>query len=114
MCSNLEIDEKGLRVSQDSAHTWGRMDYKRIVTSDPSMTVQEKARRVLELYDWLKESKETDEIKAVFYAAKQAQKKYQFSLVQAYRYCADSAKCYDAELEAYTNFVDAAKTLKLI
>lgn len=114
VCSSLEIDEKGLRVSQDSAHTWGCMDYKRIVTSDPSMTIQEKAQRVLELYDWLKESKETDDVKAVFYAAKQAQKKYQFSLVQAYQYCADSAKCYDAELEAYTNLVDAAKTLKLI
>ena len=106
VCSSLEIDEKGLRVSQDSAHTWGRMDYKRIVTSDPSMTIQEKARRVLELYDWLKESKETDDVKAVFYAAKQAQKKYQFSLVQAYQYCADSAKCYDAELEACVSLVD--------
>ena len=86
------------------------MDYKRIVTSDPSMTVQEKAQRVLELYDWLKESKETDEVKAVFYAAKQAQKKYQFSLVQAYQYCADSAKCYDAELEACVSFVDALRS----
>lgn len=110
VCSSLEIDKKGLRVSQDSAHIWGRMDYKRIVTSDPSMTIQEKARRVLELYDWLKESKETDEVKAVFYAAKQAQKKYQFSLVQAYQYCAYSAKCYDAELETYVSLVDTLRS----
>ena len=109
MCSSLEIDEKGLRVSQDSAHTRGRMDYKRIVTSDPSMTIQEKARRVLELHNWLKESKETDTEKAVFYAAKQAQKKYQLSLVQAYQYCADSAKCYDAELEACVSLVDTLR-----
>lgn len=109
MCSSLEIDEKGLRVSQDSAHTWGCMDYKRIVTFNPSMTVQEKAQRVLELYDWLKESKETDEAKAVFYAAKQAQKKYQLSLVQAYQYCVDSAKCYDAELEACVSLVDTLR-----
>ena len=39
MCSSLERDEKGLRVSQDSAHTRGRMDYKRIVTSDPSIKI---------------------------------------------------------------------------
>ena len=110
VCSSLEIDEKGLRVSQDSAHTRGCMDYKRIVTSNLTMTIQEKAQRVLELYTWLKESKETDEVKAVFYAAKQAQKKYQFSLVQAYQYCADSAKCYDAELEACVSFVDALKS----
>ena len=114
VCSSLEIDEKGLRVSQDSAHTRGCMDYKRIITSNLSMTIQEKARRVLELYDWLKESKETDEAKAVFYAAKQAQKKYQIPFMEAYQYCVDSAKCYDVELEAYTNLVDAAKTLKLI
>ena len=31
-----EIDENGLRVSQDSAHTWGCMDYKRIVTFNPT------------------------------------------------------------------------------
>ena len=110
MCSSLEIDEKGLRVSQDSAHTWGRMDYKRIVTSDPSMTIQEKARRVLELHNWLKESKETDTEKAVFYAAKQAQKKYQLSLVQAYQYCVDSAKCYDAELETCVSLVDTLRS----
>lgn len=109
VCSSLEIDEKGLRVSQDSAHTRGCMDYKRIVTSDPSMTIQEKARRVLELHNWLKESKETDTEKAVFYAAKQAQKKYQLSLVQAYQYCADSAKCYDAELEACVSLVDTLR-----
>ena len=109
VCSSLKRDEKGLRVSQDSAHTWGRMDYKRIVTSDPSMTIQEKARRVLELHNWLKESKETDTEKAVFYAAKQAQKKYQLSLVQAYQYCADSAKCYDAELEACVSLVDTLR-----
>ena len=95
-----------MRVSQDSAHTGGCMDYKRIVTFNLSMTVQEKAQRVLELHNWLKESKETDTEKAVFYAAKQAQKKYQLSLVQAYQYCADSAKCYDAELEACVSLVD--------
>lgn len=110
VCSSLKRDEKGLRVSQDSAHTWGRMDYKRIVTSDPSMTIQEKARRVFELHNWLKESKETDTEKAVFYAAKQAQKKYQLSLVQAYQYCADSAKCYDAELEACVSLVDTLRS----
>ena len=110
MCSSLEIDEKGLRVSQDSAHTWGRMGYKRIVTSDPSMTIQEKARRVLELHNWLKESKETDTEKAVFYAAKQAQKKYQLSLVQAYQYCVDSAKCYDTELETCVSLVDTLRS----
>ena len=113
VCSSLEIDEKGLRVSQDSAHTWGRMDYKRIVTSDPSMTIQEKARRVLELYNWLKESKETDEAKAAFYAAKQAQKKYQMPFVEAYQYCVDSAECYDDELEAYISLVDIAGKLNL-
>ena len=101
-------------MSQDSAHTWGRMDYKRIVTSDPSMTIQEKARRVLELYDWLKESKETDEAKAVFYAAKQAQKKYQLSFVEAYQYCVDSAECYDAELEAYISLIGIAEKFNLI
>lgn len=110
VCSSLEIDEKGLRVSQDSAHTRGCMDYKRIVTSNPSMTIQEKARRVLELHNWLKESKETDTEKAVFYAAKQAQKKYQLPLVQAYQYCADSAKCYDAELEACVSLVDILRS----
>lgn len=84
MCSSLEIDEKGLRVSQDSAHTEGRMDYKRIVTSGLPMTIQEKAQRVLELYTWLKESKETDEAKAVWYAAKQVEKKYQIPFMEAY------------------------------
>ena len=39
MCSSLEIDKKGLRVSQDSAHTESRMDYKRIVTSDFSIKI---------------------------------------------------------------------------
>ena len=48
----------------------------------------------------------TDEEKAVFYAAKQAQKKYQLPFVQAYQYCVDSAKCYDAELEACVSLVD--------
>ena len=114
MCSSLEIDKNGLRVSQDSAHTWGRMDYKRIVTSDPSMTIQEKARRVLELYDWLKESKETDEAKAVWYAAKQAERKYQIPFMEAYQYCMDSAGCFDNELQAYMDLVDTAKILKLI
>ena len=114
MCSSLEIDEKGLRVSQDSAHTWGRMDYKRIVTSDPSMTIQEKAQRVLELFTWLKESKETDEAKAVWYAAKQAEKKYQIPFMEAYQYCMDSAGCFDNELQAYMDLVNTAKTLKLI
>ena len=114
MCSSLEIDEKGLRVSQDSAHTEGRMDYKRIVTSDLPMTIQEKAQRVLELFTWLKESKETDEAKAVWYAAKQAEKKYQIPFMEAYQYCMDSAGCFDNELEAYMNLIDTAKTLKLI
>ena len=114
VCSNLEIDEKGLRVSQDSAHTEGRMDYKRIVTSDLPMTIQEKAQRVLELFTWLKESKETDEAKAVWYAAKQAEKKYQIPFMEAYQYCMDSAGCFDNELEACMNLIDTAKTLKLI
>ena len=114
VCSSLEIDKNGLRVSQDSAHTWGCMDYKRIVTSDPSMTIQEKAQRVLELYTWLKESKETDEAKAVWYAAKQAEKKYQIPFMEAYQYCMDSAGCFDNELQAYMDLVDPAKILKLI
>ena len=74
------------------------------------MTIQEKVQRVLELHNWLKESKETDIEKSVLYAAKQAQKKYQFSLVQAYQYCADSAKCYDAELEACVSLVDTLRS----
>ena len=114
VCSNLEIDEKGLCVSQDSAHTEGCMDYKRIVTSSLPMTIQEKAQRVLELYTWLKESKETDEAKAVWYAAKQAEKKYQIPFMEAYQYCMDSAGCFDDELQAYMDLVDTAKTLKLI
>lgn len=114
VCSSLEIDEKGLRVSQDSAHTEGRMDYKRIVTSDLPMTIQEKAQRVLELYTWLKESKETDEAKAVWYAAKQAERKYQIPFMEAYQYCMNSTGCFDDELQAYMDLVDTAKTLKLI
>lgn len=90
------------------------MDYKRIVTSDLPMTIQEKAQRVLELYTWLKESKETDEVKAVWYAAKQAEKKYQISFMEAYQYCMDSAGCFDDELQACMNLVDTAKILKLI
>ena len=39
VCSSLERDEKGLCVSQDSAHTKSCMDYKRIVTSDPSIKI---------------------------------------------------------------------------
>ena len=78
------------------------------------MTIQEKARRVLELYDWLKESKETDEAKAVWYAAKQAEKKYQIPFMEAYQYCMDSAGCFDNELQAYMDLVDIAKILKLI
>lgn len=99
MCSSLEIDEKGLRVSQDSAHTKGRMDYKRIVTSDLPMTMQEKVQWVLELCTWLKESKETDIADAFYYAATQAQKKYQISLLESYQYCIDSVKYFNAEFK---------------
>lgn len=78
------------------------------------MTIQEKAQRVLELYTWLKESKETNEAKAVWYAAKQAERKYQISFMEAYQYCIDSAGCFDDELQAYMDLIGAAKTLKLI
>ena len=78
------------------------------------MTIQEKAQRVLELHNWLKESKETDEAKAIWYAAEQAKKKYQIPFMEAYQYCIDSAGCFDNELQAYLNLIDAAKTLKLI
>ena len=114
VCSSLEIDENGLRVSQDSAYTRDCMDYKRIVTSNLTMTIQEKAQRVLELHTWLKESKETDEAKAVWYAAEQAKKKYQIPFMEAYQYCIDSAKCFDDELRACMDLVDAAERLKLI
>ena len=78
------------------------------------MTIQEKAQRVLELFTWLKESKETDEAKAVWYAAKQAEKKYQIPFMEAYQYCMDSAECFDNELQAYMDLVDVAERLKLI
>lgn len=78
------------------------------------MTIKEKAQRVLELHAWLKESGETDEAKAVWYAAEQAKKKYQIPFMEAYQYCMDSAKCFDDELQAYIDFADAAKRLKLI
>lgn len=88
--------------------------YKRIVTFNLTITIKEKAQRVLELHTWLKESKETDEAKVVWYAAGQAKKKYQILFIEAYQYCIDSAKCFDDELRAYMDLVDVAKRLKLI